>query len=417
MTPYEAWSGKKPHLEHIKIFGCLAYMKVPSVHVKKLDDRSKVVIYLGKEPGTKAHRLYDPDNNKIHVSRDVVFEETKSWEWVREDKHTGTDTFVVISTAPVEQTAETTEESVVTPARSQTTSSPDSPESTEASTEPRHFRLLSDIYNVTEEVELADELMFVGAVEPTSYNEAVKVREWRKAMESEIAAIERNNTWKLTELPSGQRAIGLKWVFKLKMDKNGEIVKYKARLVAKGYVQRQGIDFEEVFAPVTRLETVRLLLAIAAKNGWEVHHMDVKSAFLNGELMEDVYVIQPDGFVKEGQEHLVYKLIKALYGLRQAPRAWYAKLSKCLERLGFVKCPFEHAVYTKREGNEALVIGVYVDDLLITGTHVSVINKFKREMSTEFEMSDLGKLSYYLGIEVNQEKDYIELKQTSYVGF
>lgn len=111
-------------------------------------------------------------------------------------------------------------------------------------------------------------------------------------------------------------------------------MKHKARLVAKGYVQRQGIDFEEAFAPVTRLETVRLLLALAAKNGWQVHHMDVKSAFLNGELQEDVYVLQPEGFVKRGKENMVYKLIKALYGLRQAPQIWYAKLSKCLEVWG-----------------------------------------------------------------------------------
>lgn len=128
--------------------------------------------------------------------------------------------------------------------------------------------------------------------------------------------------------------------------------------------------------------------------------MDVKSAFLNGELEETIYVSQPEGFVKENEEHLVYSLVKALYGLRQAPRAWNAKLKKCLE----------HAVYTKREGNKALIIGVYVDDLLITGTSVETIKSFKKQMSRQFEMSDLGKLSYYLGIEVEQEKNYIKLK-------
>lgn len=142
--------------------------------------------------------------------------------------------------------------------------------------------------------------------------------------------------------------------------------------------------------------------------------MDVKSAFLNGELQEIVYVTQPDGFVKEGKEHMVYRLIKALYGLRQAPRAWYAKLSEYLEELGFTKCPYEYAVYTKNEGGEVLIIGVYVDDLLITGTSVEAIHEFKRQMKEKFEMSDLGKLAYYLGIEVNQQKDYTELKQAGY---
>lgn len=116
----------------------------------------------------------------------------------------------------------------------------------------------------------------------------------------------------------------------------------------------------------------------------------------------------------QGKEHLVYKLVKALYGLRQAPRAWYVKLNKCLENLGFTRCPYEHAVYTRREGNETLIIGVYVDDLLVTGTSLPLIKKFKEQMSMQFEMSDLGKLSHYLGIEVVQAKDYIELKQTAY---
>lgn len=163
-------------------------------------------------------------------------------------------------------------------------------------------------------------------------------------------------------MPAGHKPIGLKWVYKLKRDANGNVIKHKAWLMAKGYVKKQGIDFEEVFAPVTRLETVRLLLALAAKNEWEVHHLDVKSAFLNGDLEETVFVKQPEGFVKENEEHKVYQLIKALYGLRQAPRAWYAKLNKCLKGLGFVKCPYEHAVYVRREGNEVLIVGVYVDD-------------------------------------------------------
>lgn len=191
-------------------------------------------------------------------------------------------------------------------------------------------------------------------------------------------------------------------------------MKHKARLVAKGYVQEKGVDFDEVFAPVTRLETVRLLLALAAKNSWEVHHLDVKTAFLNGVISEEVYVAQPEGFEKKGKEKQVYRLIKALYGLRQAPRAWYSKLNKCLEDLVFIGCPYEHAVYVRREGKEAIIVGIYVDDLLITGTDMSLISQFKEQMSSKFEMSDMGKLSYYLGIEVKQEAEFIELKQSGY---
>ena len=145
------------------------------------------------------------------------------------------------------------------------------------------------------------------------------------------------------DLPKQQRAIGLKWVFKVKKDPQGQIVKHKVRLVAKGYAQRHGVDYDEVFAPVARIETVRLLLALAAQSGWEVHHMDVKSAFLNGDLTETVFVQQPPGFVV-GSEGRVLRLKKALYGLKQAPRAWNAKLDKELVTLGFERSKLEYAV-------------------------------------------------------------------------
>jgi hypothetical protein len=203
-------------------------------------------------------------------------------------------------------------------------------------------------------------------------------------------------------------------VFNLKRNAEGEVVKHKARLVAKGYVQKQGIDFEEVFAPMARLDTVRLILAIAANKGWQVHHLDVKTAFLNGELEEEVYVSQPDGFLEKGKEKHVLKLSKALYGLRQAPRAWNIKLDKSLRSLKFTKCPSEPAVYTRGTGKNAVVIGVYVDDLIVTGSDPAEILKFKREMTTQFEMSDMGLLSYYLGIEVDQQQDFIAIKQSIY---
>lgn len=229
-----------------------------------------------------------------------------------------------------------------------------------------------------------------------------------------MAAVEKNRTWELTELPQDRKPIDLKWIYKIKRDASGNIVKYKARIVAKGYVQKQGVDYDEVFAPVTRIETIRLLLALAAKGGWEVHHLDVKTAFLNGEIKEEVYVRQPEGFVKNGKEHLVYKHFKALYGLRQAPRAWYSKLNQCLKELGFTRCAYEQAVYTKNKDGDVLIIGVYVDDLLVTGSNITIITEFKKQMASKFDMSDMGKLTYYLGIEVVQGNGFIQLNQTGY---
>ncbi|WVZ82976.1 hypothetical protein U9M48_030174 [Paspalum notatum var. saurae] len=218
----------------------------------------------------------------------------------------------------------------------------------------------------------------------------------------------------LVDPPANCWPIGLKWVYKVKRDERGEVVRHKARLVARGFVQREGIDFEEVFAPVARMESVRLVLALAATRGWNVHHMDVKSAFLNGELKEEVFVKQPPGFVVAGQEHRVLRLRKALYGLRQAPRAWNVKLDESLTRLGFAKCETEHALYTRRAERGQLVVGVYVDDLVVTGTSEQDIVAFKEEMKKLFRMSDLGLLTYYLGIEVEQGTDSITLRQSAY---
>lgn len=224
-----------------------------------------------------------------------------------------------------------------------------------------------------------DEFM-MAVEEPTSFAEAEKEGCWRRAMLEEMQSIEGNGTWSLVDLLVGCKPIGLKWVFKIKRDPSGVVSKYKARLVAKGYIQQYGADYVEVFAHVARMEIVWMLIALATQRGWEIHHMDVKSAFLNGELEEDVYVVQPLGFVDEKEPAKVLKLKKALYGLKQAPRAWNAKLDESLNSLNFVKSATEHAVYTRESGNSRLIVGVYVDDLLIIGANVLEVEGFKRQM-------------------------------------
>jgi hypothetical protein len=263
---------------------------------------------------------------------------------------------------------------------------------------------------------LTEELHVVSSDEPTSFDEAEQSPHWRKAMLEEMRSIEENGTWYLSELPPGRRAIGLKWVFKVKHDEQGRIVKHKARLVMKGYAQRRGLDYDEVFAPVARLDSIRLLIALAAHQSWSIHHLDVKSAFLNGDLMEEVYVKQPTGFINSGNEHKVLRLRKALYGLHQAPRAWNAKLDDTMLSFGFCKCPSEPAIYTRCVDSNQLVVGVYVDDLMITGSCQDSIRQFKAEMSKVFSISDLGLLRYYLGIEVLQSSKGISLCQAAYAG-
>jgi hypothetical protein len=234
------------------------------------------------------------------------------------------------------------------------------------------------------------------------------------AMLEELASVEENGTWTLTDLPPGHSPIGLKWVFKTKRDAGGAVVRYKARLVAKGYVQREGVDFDEVFAPVARLDSVRALIAVAAHMGWQVHHLDVKSAFLNGDLKEEVYVEHPPGFTSTDEKAKVFRLRKALYGLRQAPRAWNMKLNATLKQLSFESSLSEHALYTRGKGRTRIILGVYVDDLIITGADTEEIAKFKREMMDKFRMSDLGLLHFYLSIEVHQDGSRIVLTQEGY---
>jgi hypothetical protein len=203
-------------------------------------------------------------------------------------------------------------------------------------------------------------------------------------------------------------------VFKLKRDEVGAIIKHKAHLVARVFLQREGIDFDDAFAPVARMEYVRLLLALATQEGWCVHHMDVKSVFLNGDLKEEVYMHQPTGFAIPDKEGKVLRLRKALYGLRQTPRAWNAKLDSTLQRMSFEQSPHEAAVYRRGNGGNVLLVGIYVDDLVITGTKDAEVMTFKEEMKVIFQMSDLGPLSFYLGIEVHHVDSGITLRQTTY---
>jgi hypothetical protein len=243
---------------------------------------------------------------------------------------------------------------------------------------PHRYRRITNLYDATFPLEEEEETLgLITTEEPASLEAALSNPAWRSAMEAELKSIEANATWSPSSLPKGHRAIDMKWVFKVKQDPSGAVVKHKVRLVAKGYAQWQGVDFDEVFAPVARMETVRLLLALAAHSKWEVHHMDVKSAFLNGVLTEEVYVQKPPRFAIVKDASKVLKLDKALYGLRQAPRAWNAKLDATLVSLGFTRCSLEHGVYRRDNTESYLLVGVYVDDLVITGSKTGEIIEFK----------------------------------------
>jgi hypothetical protein len=407
------------------------------------------MVFIGYATGSKAYKMYDPVTKGVHVSRDVIFDEDARWNWEAPGEAPTSSSFIVEYPAYTTRTTSTQAHAAPAAKAGRTSSTPGprqgtlspaamaslaimlTPErsgepsavwfATPATTHsalfdadddanaPHRFRYVADLLGEPDGMtqQAGRPLLFddevshlVSGEEPASFTEAEREDCWRRAMLDELQSIDDNDTWTLTTLPAGHRAIGLKWIYKVKKDELGNIVKHKARLVAKGYVQRAGVDFEEVFAPVARLESVCLILVLAAHRGWEVHHMDVKSAFLNGELDEVVYVSQPSGFAAQGRERDVYKLHKALYGLRQAPRAWNAKLDASLVSLGFTCSISEHGIYACGSGSALLIVGVYVDDLIITGAEGDELHRFKDEMKNLFNMSDLGLLRYYLGLEV-----------------
>ncbi|GAA0145518.1 transmembrane signal receptor [Lithospermum erythrorhizon] len=251
--------------------------------------------------------------------------------------------------------------------------------------------------------------------DPVMYKEVAKHEKWRTAIQNEINSIEKNNTWTLIELPKDGKTIGVKWIFKTKRNENGEIIKHKARLVAKGYSQEEGIDYTEVFAPVARMDTVRMIISLAAQKDWKLYQLDVKSPFLHGELNEEVYVDQPEGYVKKGKEHMVYRLHKALYGLKQAPRAWFNKIESHFVFEGFKRCASEQTLFTKKNSEgKILIVSIYVDDLIFTGDDHEQMKTFKESMMKKFDMTDLGLLNYFLGIEVVQKADGLFICQRRY---
>jgi hypothetical protein len=233
-------------------------------------------------------------------------------------------------------------------------------------------------------------------------------------MHEELENIERNQVWELVEPPPNCKPIGTKWVWKNKEGENGEVVRYKSRLVAQGYSQKEGIDYEETFPPVACLVAIRILLAFFVAKGFKLYQMDLKSAFLNGFLEEEVYVRQPPGFASVKFPHKVYRLRKALYGLKQAPRAWYGRLRGFLFSKGFEMGKVDKTLFLLRQGNDILIVQVYVDDIVFGSSSHSLVVRFAEDMSKEFELSMMGELQFFFGLQMKQTKEGTFVHQARY---
>lgn len=235
--------------------------------------------------------------------------------------------------------------------------------------------------------------------EPTTFEEATKKEQWKEAMAEEHQSIMRNEVWEIVPRPKENLVVTSKWVYNIKHAADGSMDKYKAIFVAKEFSQKEGEDYDETFAPVARYTSIRTIISLVASMGWNLHQMDVNTAFLNEAIEEEVYIEQPQRFKVHSRDTHVCRLKKALYGLKQAPRAWYARMDNYLTRLGFSKSHANPNLYYKAVDNAPIILLLYVDDLFIIGEE-SLIIQCKKDLASEFDMKDLGLMHYYLGLEV-----------------
>jgi transposase InsO family protein len=454
-TPEEMFTGK-PEVSHLKIFGCPVFIHIPKEKRNKLDPSGKRGIFVGYCEVSKAFRIYIlggifvgycevskafriyiPGQHHIEISRDVTFDEDAALKKFKlcqiEEVYEEEPVIPNIAMREVPRAAKPVRE-VVTSPDEELLEDHDIVEVQEPSQmtilhkrKPAWVRELiqdGEKYGVpqgtTRQVKRPKPFSSYMALmcdlleeEPTCFEEAIQRKEWADAMTEEYQSIMKNEVWEIVPRPKNKDVVFSRWLFKIKHAADGSIEKYKARFVARGFSQKEGIDYEETFAPVARYTSIRTIIALAAKMKWKLHQMDVKTAFLNGVIEEVVYIEQPQGFEVEDRKSHVYRLKKALYGLKQAPRGWYGHIDSFLMSLGFTKSKADSNLYFKIMNNEPVILLLYVDDLFLTGEE-KLITECKKRLASEFEMKDLGLMHYLLGREVWQSPERIFLNQGKY---
>ena len=464
-SPYEVMFQTKPKYHYLRTFGCLVMASNPSKQHDKFLERGVPCIFLGYPQTQKGYKLLNLTNNTMFVSRDVKFYENiypykvLNLTNITPDNHPNTPPISITPSLECDsESYEAPQNIPAEPIHITDSHLADEPDEHHLPTEPVlrrssrphrapqwHENYHTSNMTVTESPNHIHSVgnthvtqqfsCFMSHVEsehePKHFREAVKEAKWVQAMNEELDALESNETWEITTLPPGKVAIGCKWLYKTKYNADGSIDRYKSRLVVMGNRQKYGVDYEQTFAPVAKMATVRSLLAVASIKGWFVHQMDVKNAFLHGELQERVFMKFPPGYSGHGsrlqvqsqgenvsntaQPTSVCRLLKSLYGLKQAPRQWFAKLSNALKSNNFIQSKSDYSLFTKHETGNFTTILVYVDDLVIAGNNMQGITQAKEFLSSQFHMKDMGELRYFLGIEVDRMKGGIFLSQKKYV--
>lgn len=449
-SAFELLNGRQPNLSHAQLWGtiCYAHNPAPKGQKKKLDPRAHKCMLLGYAEKYKAYKLFNFTTQKLMASRDVRFSDTDgermkriSFNTHKDDTHPdkaqgeskqgdsldeedrGSNTLPSVENISTDE-ASNTEGTQLALVRERSDGAQED-RSTPKGRQSKRVSPLTDRFGEyfchSVEANTGPKVNYKAVDIPRSYHEATNgplKEQWESAMQDELMSIDENNTWKLVELPKGRKALDSKWVYTAKYLSSGELERLKARLVVKGFRQREGIDYDEIFSPVARMESLRLLLAIATTLDLEVHQMDVKTAFLNGTLDPkiQIYVKIPKGY-KKGKAGHVLRLIRSLYGLKQAPRVWYLLLHNFLTELGFIRCIKEYCMYVRREGSKMVIIVVYVDDLTIAGNDLRVVRRVKAALAARFKMTDLEELHYLLKVEIRRDrkKKLMSLSQERYI--
>jgi transposase InsO family protein len=470
-TPYQLWRDKRPSIGHLRVFGCLAYALVHDPG--KLDDKATRCTFVGYPlDSSRTYLLWDNQQRKLVRSGNVHFVES-IMGFNYNPKATVGEATAGEAAAGEEQLrralansrAARANDAAPTPAELLTDITPTSTtaiESKEEQSEPRLNRkqrnelnrlrdaLSPAINDAAPAIRVNDEMLnadrpqlragpgrhhYYGSIhtaqqsaespnneEPHTFTEAMTSphqTEWLGAIRSELNSLIKAGTWRYAHKPTEANLVGCRWVFKIKRDKDGNISKFKARLVAQGFTQVYGIDYAETYAPVARYSSIRLIIALAAHYDWEIHQMDVKTAYLNGDLDVPIYMRSPQGLELIDQQcpaNQVCLLTKSLYGLKQSGRQWHANINHSLLANGFTPLHADRCVYVRRKADSIVIIALYVDDLLIASSKTPELLSIKRKLAQQYEMEDMGEATFILGIDIkrNRSNRSISIGQSAY---
>uniref|UniRef100_A0AAV1TBG1 Polyprotein n=1 Tax=Peronospora matthiolae TaxID=2874970 RepID=A0AAV1TBG1_9STRA len=412
-TPFEIVYKSKPSVKHMRVFGCRAFILTPREKRLKWDPKAREGMFMGYEEVSKAYRVYDIEADQVVISRDITFDEStltfrwtdqvtmmkmRSWistSW-RSTRTTSPSNWIEQASAPAH---------VSNRHQKRRSSAPEtmSDDEEDASvydqdddlTPPTFWRASA---NAVEATDLAEPVTFQDAINGPDQ------AHWRNAVKAELKSMHLRGVFRAAKLPRGQGAIGTKWVFKIKRKADGSVEKYKARLVAKGFKQKYGIDYTETFSPVVKYVTLRMVIAITKYFDWPLDQLDVVTAFLYGVMKEKVYCVVPEGVEMDGDFDCL-ELVKAIYGLKQASRVWNETFDEFVCSIGFEASAFDPCLYIKVVDGHCVLVLVYVDDVLVTGSSLELIAQTKADLKTRFEMTDSGKCTFVLGIELVDESD------------